>query len=73
MIRVKILKDYKKFKKDEVQYLSPNEAFGLIDKGVAMVSKEMTVGDTRVTTGYVVPTVMSDKVTVKKERTKKPE
>lgn len=47
MIRIKILKDYKQYKKDDVvNGLTKNEAFGLIDKGVAMISKDMTEADT---------------------------
>jgi len=46
MIRVKILKDYKKYEKGSIELLTPNEAFGLIDKGVAIISKDITSSDT---------------------------
>ena len=45
MIRVRFIKDYKDFKKGDVETLSPNEAFGVIDSGFAVVSKEMTSTD----------------------------
>lgn len=44
-IRVKILRDYKDFRKGQTLYLSPNEAFGLIDSGRAEVTKDMTEFD----------------------------
>ena len=43
--KVKLIKDTKKYKKDEILFLSPNEAFGLIDSGCAIVSKEITAVD----------------------------
>lgn len=44
-IRVKIVKDYKEYKKGQVVALSPNEAFGLIDAGYGVVSKDMQSSD----------------------------
>ena len=49
MIRVKFIKNYKQYKKDDVQVFSPNEAFGLIDSGCAIVSKDIAEQDTFVT------------------------
>jgi hypothetical protein len=45
MIRIKIVRDHKDFHKGEVKFVSSNEAFGLIERGIAMVSKDMTSGD----------------------------
>lgn len=45
MVRIKILKDYKDYKKDDIINVTPNVAFGLIDKGIAMVSKDMVSND----------------------------
>lgn len=42
MIRVKIVQDHKQYTKGQTLQLSPNEAFGLIDSGVAVISKDMT-------------------------------
>jgi len=44
-IRVKILRDYRDFRKGQVVHLTPNEAFGLIDRNLAMVSKDMVESD----------------------------
>lgn len=45
MPRIKFIKNHKQYKEGEVATLSPNEAFGLIDSGVAIVSKDMTTSD----------------------------
>lgn len=45
MIRVKFLENHKSYNKGEVATLSPNEAFGLLDKGIVIVSKDMTKDD----------------------------
>lgn len=47
MKRVRILKNYKQYRVGDVVTVSPNEAFGLIDSGVAMISKDMTQTDYR--------------------------
>lgn len=47
-MRIKITKDHKQYKKGEIVDVSKNEAFGLIDSGVGIVSKDMTVTDYRV-------------------------
>lgn len=47
MIRLKFLKNYKQFKPGDTESFSRNEAFGLIDSGVAMVSKDMVASDTQ--------------------------
>lgn len=44
-IRVKILRDYKDFRKGQVVHLTPNEAFGLTDKGIALVTRDFTEAD----------------------------
>lgn len=46
MIRVKFVKDHKQYKSGDIETLSPNEAFGLIDSGKAIVSKDMVESDT---------------------------
>lgn len=44
-MRVKFLKAYKGHQKGSSYEASPNEAFGLIDSGVAEVTKDMTPDD----------------------------
>lgn len=44
-MRIKFIKDYKGNAKGSVKEVSPNEAFGLIDSGVAQVTKDMTSDD----------------------------
>lgn len=44
-MRIKIIKDYRIYKKDQVLVVSPNIAFGLVDSGIAIVSKDMTPDD----------------------------
>ena len=41
-MRIKIVKNKKQYKKGEVVDVSRNVAFGLIDSGVGILSKEMT-------------------------------
>lgn len=48
MIRVKIVKPHKRYQVGETLYLSNNEAFGLLDSGVAIQSKDMTSQDYKV-------------------------
>lgn len=50
MIRVKILKDNKHGKKGEIVFLDKNESFGLIDAGLAEVTKDMASGDYKINT-----------------------
>lgn len=45
MRRVKLLKDCKQGKAKEVVVLDNNEAHGLIDAGVAEITKDMTQSD----------------------------
>lgn len=45
MIRVKFIRNHKDYRKGQTIALSPNEAFGLIDKGYAMVSKDLVAED----------------------------
>lgn len=45
MIRVRVIKANKKYKIGDTITLSPNEAFGLLDSGVAVISKDMTAVD----------------------------
>lgn len=47
MLRVKILKDNKHGKKGQIVVIDKNEAFGLIDSGVAEITKDMTSDDYR--------------------------
>lgn len=44
-MRIRITKNHKNYTKGQIVDVSPNVAFGLIDKGVAVVSKEMTESD----------------------------
>lgn len=48
-MRIKILKDTKYHKKGEVVEVTPNVAFGLIDSGVAIATKDMTSRDYKIT------------------------
>lgn len=45
MPRVKIIKDYKEYKSGETHEVTPNIAHGLVNKGVAMLSKDMEQSD----------------------------
>lgn len=45
MIRIKFVQNYRQYKKGDIESLSPNEAFGLIDSGKAIISKDMTETD----------------------------
>jgi len=44
-MRIKITKDYKEHKSGEIIDVTPNVAFGLIDKGIAKITKDMTSRD----------------------------
>ena len=44
-MRVKYIKDHKGITKGTILDMSPNEAFGLIDSGVAIVTKDMAPDD----------------------------
>lgn len=44
-MRVKIVKTHKKYSKGEIIEVSPNEGFGLIDSGYAILTKDMTERD----------------------------
>lgn len=44
-MRVKIIKANKKYRVGETVEVSPNEAHGLIDSGLAIVSKDMVETD----------------------------
>lgn len=46
-MRVRILRDHKQYKEGEVTEVTPNIAHGLIELGVAMISKDMTPKDYR--------------------------
>ena len=48
-MRIKFLKAYKGHLKGSTYEASPNEAFGLIDSGVAIVTKDMIESDYKVT------------------------
>ena len=45
LMRIKITKDYKEHKSGEIIDVTPNVAFGLIDKGIAKITKDMTSRD----------------------------
>lgn len=40
-MRIKIIKDHEEHKSGEVKDVTPNIAHGLINKGIAMLSKDM--------------------------------
>jgi hypothetical protein len=42
-MRIKIVKDYKQYKTGEIVEVTPNVAFGLIDRSVGVVTKDMVV------------------------------
>jgi len=44
-MRIKITKDYKEYRSGEIVDVSRNVAFGLIDRGLAKVTKDMTSRD----------------------------
>lgn len=44
-MRIIITKEYKGFKRNEVMEVTPNVGFDLIDRGVAIVSKDMRSQD----------------------------
>lgn len=46
-MRVKMVKSDKRYTKGETVDVSPNVAFGLIDKGAAILSKDMNTDDYR--------------------------
>lgn len=48
-MRVKFIKKTKFYKQGDVADVSRNEAFGLIDSGSAILSKDMTEQDIKVT------------------------
>jgi quercetin dioxygenase-like cupin family protein len=45
MRRVKLLKNWKQHKAGDIVIVTPNEAHGLIDKGNAKITKDMTSND----------------------------
>lgn len=45
MIRVKFIQDHKSYKKGDIESFSNNEAFGLVDSGKAVISKDMASQD----------------------------
>ena len=51
MIRVKIVQPNDKYKVDEIYHLTNNEAFGLIDSGIAILTKDITRKETKVKSG----------------------
>lgn len=44
-MRVKLLKDHRGDRKGSVKTVSPNEGFGLIDAGIAEVTKDLVPDD----------------------------
>lgn len=44
-MRVKIIQDYKQYKKGETVEVTPNIAHGLIDRSVGIISKDMVASD----------------------------
>lgn len=44
-MRIKYIKDHKGKKKGDVEDVTPNVAFGLIDSGAAQVTKDMSPDD----------------------------
>lgn len=52
MRRVKIIKDYRDYRKGETIEVTPNVAHGLIDAGVAELTKDMASSEIRTKNGY---------------------
>jgi len=48
-MRVKFVKSNKYHKAGDVADVSPNVGFGLIDSGIAIISKDMTTSDYKIT------------------------
>lgn len=48
MIRIKIVKPNNKYQIGQTIIVSNNEAFGLLDSGLAILSKDMTTNDMKV-------------------------
>lgn len=48
MIRVKIIKPGSKYQVGDILYISRNEAFGLMDSGFAIKTKDMTQMDYKI-------------------------
>lgn len=48
-MRVKFIKDFGTNKKDDIVQVSPNVGFGLIDSGTAIITKDMTEKDYKIT------------------------
>lgn len=44
-MRIKIVKKHRQYKVNEVVEVSKNEAFGLLDSGVGVISKDMVETD----------------------------
>lgn len=42
MVRIKVIKDYKSYKAGEIVEVTPNVAHGLIERGVGLLSKDVT-------------------------------
>lgn len=47
MPQIKFVKDYKEYRKGDTAEVTPNVAFGLIDKGVAIQHKMVTESQTK--------------------------
>jgi hypothetical protein len=46
-MRIRIVQNHKQHKEGDIVDVSPNEAFGLIDSGIAIVSKDIVSVDTK--------------------------
>ena len=62
MIRVKIVQEHDKYKIGQAYNLTKNEAFGLIDSGVAILSKDITAKETVIKSEATILSSMPKKV-----------
>lgn len=57
-MRVRFIKNHKEHNKGDTLVVSPNVGFGLIDKGVAIVSKDITESETKKKGSYGGPSTL---------------
>lgn len=50
-MRIKIIKPHKKYKVGDTVQVTPNVGFGLIDSGVAVITKDIVASDYRIKRG----------------------
>lgn len=55
MFRVKIIRPGSKYKVGDIVYVSRNEAFGLLDSGYGVKSKDMVAEDYKINVAKYIP------------------